>query len=76
MPTFRSTFVSDAGLAQLVALKELSTLIIIAPQVTDTGLIALEELPNLTSLDLISTRVTPEGIERLRQAGIEARQRL
>ena len=59
---------TDAGLKELAALKNLTTFDISATKVTDAGLKELATLKNLTTLDLSQTQVTDAGLKELQQA--------
>jgi serine/threonine protein kinase/Leucine-rich repeat (LRR) protein len=63
--TFRP--VSDAGLAQLKALKGLAGLNLNNTPVSDAGLVQLKELKGLTALDLGVTKVSDAGLAHLKE---------
>jgi internalin A len=63
----RGTQVTDAGLKELAALKNLTTLDLNLTQVTDAGLKELATLKNLTTLELVYTKVTDVGLKELRK---------
>ena len=56
---------TDAHIAQLARLKELTVLRLTAVRVTDAGLAHLAVLKNLRQLDLAESRVTDVGIDHL-----------
>ena len=62
---FYNTKVADAGLKELSALKNLTSLRLFDTQVTDAGLKALAPLKNLSTLYLGSTKVTDAGLKEL-----------
>jgi hypothetical protein len=62
------TPVSDAGLAHLRELKNLTFFDLRNTQVTDAGLADLAGLDQLTALNLANTKVTARGIEGLAKA--------
>lgn len=59
---------TDAGLKQLVGLKDLHTLNLGGTQVTDAGLKQLAGLKDLHTLNLVNTKVTNAGVAELRKA--------
>lgn len=59
------TKITDASLAELAKLKNLSKLHLENTTVGDAGLKALKELPYLEYLNLVGTRVTDAGIQNL-----------
>lgn len=59
------TQVTDAAVAKLVQLKNLSKLHLENTAVGDAGVLALKELPYLEYLNLVGTRVTDAGIQNL-----------
>jgi hypothetical protein len=59
------TPVTDAGLKELAALKNLTTLHLGNTRVTDAGMKELAALKNLTTLSLFSTEVTGTGLKEL-----------
>jgi internalin A len=59
---------TDAGLAHLKGLRELSCLALIGTQVTDTGLAHLTGLRNLSLLLLQGTGVSDAGVKKLQQS--------
>jgi Leucine-rich repeat (LRR) protein len=63
------TQVTDPGLEQLAALKELETLYLRANPIHGTGLPALAGLPRLTALDLGGTFVDDSGAQALSRLG-------
>ncbi|MGL4553566.1 MAG: hypothetical protein ACRC33_20585 [Gemmataceae bacterium] len=62
------TEVTDVGLKELAALKNLTTLCLWCTEVTDVGLKELAALKKLTSLGLINTKVTDAGVKELQKA--------
>ena len=64
----RFTQVTDAGLKELSALKNLTNLHLGGTQVTDAGLKELSALTNLIELYLSGTKVTDAGIRELKKA--------
>ena len=60
-----NTKVTDAGLKELAALKQLTTLNLGVTQVTDAGLKELAPLKQLTTLYLHDTDVTDAGLKEL-----------
>lgn len=60
--------VTNAGLAKLSGLKELTFLRLYATQADDGGVESLKKLTKLTSLQLIQTKLTSTGIAELKQA--------
>lgn len=65
---FKSTKITDAGLAHLNALPQLRTLALENTMVTDAGLVQLKGLTSLESLSLKGTKVTDAGVKELRKA--------
>ena len=61
------TQVSDAGLKELKALTNLTSLFLFSAKVTDRGLKELRDLTKLTTLFLGSTKVTDEGLKELKE---------
>lgn len=61
---FYATGVTNAGLANLSGLKEL-TVLVLDPQVSDAGLVHLSELTNLATLDLVGARIEGDGLRHL-----------
>lgn len=59
---------TDAGVKELVGLKQLKTLNLAGTQVTDAGVEQLRGLTKLRLLNLRDTKVTDEGVEKLQQA--------
>jgi internalin A len=59
--------VTDAGLKELSALKQLTELDLRKTQVTDEGLKELSALKQLTSVNLYATNVTDEGVAELQR---------
>ncbi len=57
--------VTDAGLKELAALKNLTTLMLGGAKVTDAGLKELAALKSLTTLNLNGTAVTDAGLKEL-----------
>ena len=58
--------VTDAGLKELKALKQLTTLNLYGAAVTGAGLKELKDLKQLTSLDLYGAAVTGAGLKELK----------
>ena len=63
---FTDARLTDAGIAQLLRLTDLSRLILSGTQVTDAGLDHLATLPNLRYLAVDRTAVSEEGVTRLK----------
>jgi YHS domain-containing protein len=59
------TAVTDAGLAHVAAMRNLTRLHLERTAVTDAGLAALSQLPELEYLDLYHTTITSAGLQRL-----------
>lgn len=59
------TQVTDAGLAYISGLTNLTKLDLAHTQITDAGLVHLRGLTNLDELSLINTRITDAGLEHL-----------
>ena len=62
------TEVTDGGLKELAALKNLTALRLDRTQVTDAGLKELVVLKSLTSLRLDRTQVTDTGLKEIQKA--------
>ena len=62
------TEVTDAGVKELAALKNLTNLNLSFTKVTDAGVKELAALKNLTTLDLGETKVTDAGVKELQKA--------
>jgi hypothetical protein len=62
--------VTDAGLRELIGLKNLATLDLSSAQVTGVGLKELVALKKLTTLVLNETQVTDASLRSLREAGL------
>ena len=63
--------ISDAGVKQLAAFPNLSTLVLENTEVTDAGLEVLDKLPKLKSLNLRrTTRMTDAGLAHVRRCRI------
>jgi internalin A len=60
--------VTDAGLKELAALKQLQTLYLRGRSVTDAGLKEMAALKQLQTLCLYNTEVTDAGVAELRKA--------
>ncbi len=60
------TPISDAGIAHLATLTELTTLLLAYTRIGDAGLARLAALPNLQTLDLSHTAITNAGLAHLR----------
>jgi hypothetical protein len=65
---FKSTKISDAGLAHLKSLPQLRTLTLENAAVTDSGLAPLKDLIYLEALNLKGTKVTEAGAQAIQQA--------
>ena len=63
-----NTKISDAGLAHLKGLKNLTYLNLYGTEVSDAGLKHLRGLKKLEKLFVWQTQVTPAGVDRLRKA--------
>ncbi len=61
------TKISDAGLANLVALPELEELYLIETPLTDASVANLKQLVHLKRLVLLRTRLSPAAIKDLRR---------
>ncbi|MCB1229743.1 MAG: hypothetical protein KDN19_05730, partial [Verrucomicrobiae bacterium] len=68
------TKVTDAGLASLVGMKNLTRLHLENTAITDAGMDQLKNLPNLEYLNLYGTQVTDAGIQKL--AGLKSLKKL
>jgi hypothetical protein len=62
------THVTDAGLKELAALKQLRELTLWSTNVTDEGLKELASLKQLQRLDLVLTNVSHAGVAQLQKA--------
>jgi hypothetical protein len=60
--------VTDTGVKELAALKNLNSLDLGFTKVTDAGVKELAALKNLTSLNLYSTQVSGAGMKELQKA--------
>ena len=58
---------TDAGVKEVAALKNLTSLSLCHTKVTDAGVMQLAALKNLTTLDLSETKVTVEGVKELQK---------
>src|SRR5262245_18818164 len=65
---FKSTKITDAGLAHLKELPKLRTLTLENASITDAGLRHLRVLSDLEALNLKGTKVTDAGIREIQQA--------
>ncbi len=57
--------ITDAGLRELTALKQLRWLDLTDTQITDAGLAVLKELTNLEELSLANTSISTQGVKEL-----------
>ncbi len=64
---------TDQGVKELAALKNLADLSLGQTQVTDAGLKELVALKSLTKLGLVESKVTPDGVKDFRQARPDCR---
>jgi Leucine-rich repeat (LRR) protein len=58
--------ITDAGLARLKGMIQLTRLSVSSPQVTDTGMGQLKGLTNLETLTLTGTKLTDKGLAELK----------
>ena len=65
---FKSTKITDAGLAHLKGLPRLRTVALENAKVTDAGLAHLKDLIDLEALNLKGTKVTDAGVQELQKA--------
>jgi hypothetical protein len=59
---------TDVGLKELTALKQLTHLDLSGTKLTDAGLKELAALKQLTCLDIVGTKVTAAGMKEFRKA--------
>ena len=64
---FKSTRITDAGLAHLKGLPQLRTLALENATITDAGLAQLKDLIYLEALNLQGTKVTDAGVQAIQQ---------